>query len=404
MSVAVDFKLLFERFPGLYLILDAGLRVVAVTDKYCQAIRIGRQEIVGRHFSEIFPQDDSRPNADSVAETIVSLERTLKLRRADPMPIQRYDIALPQSEGGGFQERHWSAMNVPVLDDGGQVLWIIHRVHDVTKSVLNANSEKSMQRLAQEQDLVIQRLRAANEELAELDELRRGLLEMSRLNTISTMASALAHDVSQPLTAAKNYLSALRRSRATGSLDEQRMEEMIAKIALQIDRAGEIVQSLRTLMTAGTTVHRPHDVAAVLGEAVKLAGPILGQSKTELTLDIAAGLPAVTMDRIQIQQVIVSLVTNAVQAMEGLERRAIHIAARVEGAMLRVDVADTGAGMPGDVAELLFEPFGATKLLGSGLGLPISRQIIAAHNGTLTVEPNQPGGTVFTFTLPLDAA
>ena len=404
MSVAVDFKLLFERFPGLYLILDAGLRVVAVTDKYCQAIRIGRQEIVGRHFSEIFPQDDSRPNADSVAETIVSLERTLKLRRADPMPIQRYDIALPQSEGGGFQERHWSAMNVPVLDDGGQVLWIIHRVHDVTKSVLNANSEKSMQRLAQEQDLVIQRLRAANEELAELDELRRGLLEMSRLNTISTMASALAHDVSQPLTAAKNYLSALRRSRATGSLDEQRMEEMIAKIALQIDRAGEIVQSLRTLMTAGTTVHRPHDVAAVLGEAVKLAGPILGQSKTELTLDIAAGLPAVTMDRIQIQQVIVSLVTNAVQAMEGLERRAIHIAARAEGATLRVDVADTGAGMPGDVAELLFEPFGATKLLGSGLGLPISRQIIAAHNGTLTVEPNQPGGTVFTFTLPLDAA
>src|SRR5262249_41220283 len=149
----------------------------------------------------------------------------------------------------------------------------VQRVQDMTQSLREPETDESRGRIEREQNAIITRLRAVNEELAQLGSLRAELIQMSRLNTIAMMASALAHDVSQPLTAAGNYLSALRRGRRTQSLDEQKTEELLAKLSLQLDRAGDIVRGLRTFMAAGSTVHRLENVAEVIADAVKLAEP-----------------------------------------------------------------------------------------------------------------------------------
>ncbi len=399
MSPPIDFKLLFERAAGPFLILDPELNIVAASDSYCRATLVERDAVLGRNIFDVFPDDASRPQADGVANLRTSLDRVLRLRRPDAMATQRYDIRRPD---GGFDERYWNPMNLPVLGDDGQVRWIVHRVHDVTRSLRDPDSAVSQQRLARDQELVIRRLRDANEELAQLDGLRQGLLDMARLNTLSMLASALANDVSQPLTAAKNYLGALRRSRGLPVPDETRTEDLLAKVAVQVDRAGEIVKSLRSLMSAGSTVHRPENIAAVIAEAARLSQGALSAADAEFAVDVDPALPPVKVDRVQIQQLIVNLLSNAAQAVQGRDRRSVGIVARVRGRALSLEVSDTGPGLPQAVARRLAEPLAATKLLEFGLGLPICRQIAQEHGGTLSASPNDPQGTIIAITLPLD--
>ncbi len=248
---------------------------------------------------------------------------------------------------------------------------------------------------------MIRQLRAANEELAQLDALRRGLLEISRLNMLSMMVSALAHDVSQPLTAAKNYLSVLRRGRTTPGFDDAKVEQMLAKTAAQIDRASDIVKDLRALMAANATVHRSESIAAVVAEAARLSRDALAASDAELTIDVDPALPRAKIDRVKIQQLIVNLLINAAAALAGRERRSVRISAWTVGRAMRLEVADTGTGLPPDVAQRLAEPHSATRMLEFGLGLPISRQIVQEHGGEFSFAPNSPAGAVFAFTLPL---
>ena len=395
-SPSVDFKALFEKSPGFYLILDTDLRVVAATDAYCQAVRSTRENLLGLRIRDMFPNPEGNPGVDGFDKLQVSLERVLSLKRPDTMAIQRFDIRRPKREGGGFIEKYWSPRNVPILDVHGEVRWIVHRVYDVTSAVLDPDADESRRMLARTQTRMILELQRANDELAQLDGLRSGLLHMARLSTVAMMASALAHDVSQPLTAARNYLNALKR---VGTVADPKAEELIGKLGQQIERAGDIVKALRNQMAAGTTVHRPEDVASVVADAARLAEIALRRADARLTLAIAPGLPPVKMDRIQVQQVLVNLVTNAAEAVTGRATRAISIAVRLDGKDLLFEVADSGPGLPADVTQRLFEPFASTKLMGMGLGLPIARQIVSEHKGTMWVGPNRPEGTVVSFTL-----
>jgi anti-anti-sigma regulatory factor len=135
MSGAPDFRQLFERAPGLYLVLAPDLTIVAVTDAYLAATMTARAAIVGRGLFEIFPDNPDDAGATGVANLRASLARVLSGRRADTMAVQKYDIRRPEAEGGGFEERYWSPVNSPVLDPDGAVAFIIHRVEDVTAFV-----------------------------------------------------------------------------------------------------------------------------------------------------------------------------------------------------------------------------------------------------------------------------
>jgi two-component system sensor kinase FixL len=387
-----DYRLVFEKSSGCYLILDTALSVVAASDAYCRAVRKSRDSLLGRDMLDLAGADGASRDALQA-----SLARVLKNRRPDAMPVQRWDVVEPD---GKSIERHWSPLNVPLVE-GGQVRWIIHRVHDVTQSVHAPETAESERRMAREQDLIIARLRSANEELAQLDNLRQDMLGMSRANTIALTASALAHDMAQPLTAARNYLNALRRN--WPQIDDTRVLEVIGKISAQIDRTGEIVKGLRALMAAGATPHKPEAVSAMAGAAAKLAAQAFARADARLLIDIAPDLPDVAVDRTQILQLLVSLLENAAQATEGCTTREVRLAARLDGGTLCLAVADTGVGLPPEIAQLLAEPFAATRLIGSGLGLPIARQVAKLHDGTLMAAPNTPVGTIFTVTMPLKA-
>lgn len=127
-----DLKILFQSAPGLYLVLTPDLAIVAASDAYLAATKTVREEIVGRKLFDVFPDNPADPAASGVRNLRASLDRVLRDRTVDVMPIQKYDIRRPESEGGGFEERYWSPVNSPVFDEAGELAYIIHRVEDVT--------------------------------------------------------------------------------------------------------------------------------------------------------------------------------------------------------------------------------------------------------------------------------
>ncbi|HWA20684.1 MAG TPA: PAS domain S-box protein [Devosia sp.] len=155
-----DFEALFEATPNLYLVLDTALRIVGVNDAYCRATMTRREDILGRLLFDVFPDNPDETDATGVGNLRASLERVLSAGRPDMMPLQKYDIQRPASEGGGFEERYWSPLNTPVLDRAGKVRWIIHRVEDVTEYVM-------MERNGELSERTITQLREANETLAQ---------------------------------------------------------------------------------------------------------------------------------------------------------------------------------------------------------------------------------------------
>lgn len=237
-----------------------------------------------------------------------------------------------------------------------------------------------------------------------LQELQSELSHVSRVSEMGQMASALAHEINQPLTAASNYLQAARllRGRPDGD-DPVRLGQAIELAAAQVTRAAQILNRLRIFIRKGEPEQRAEDIGALVEEASAIA--LVGARERGVTvhLRIAANLPQVHVDKIQIQQVIVNLVRNAIEAMEHSPRRELSISAdRVPGAgQVVMRVMDTGPGLAPEVAERLFQPFVTTKAHGMGVGLSICRSIIAGHGGELTVQANPEGGTVFSFAVPL---
>ena len=151
-----DFRLLFQATPGLYLVLDPELRIVAVSDAYLRATMTKREEILGRGIFDVFPDNPDDPSATGVRNLRTSLERVLREKVPDAMAVQKYDIRRPESEGGAFEQRHWSPVNSPVLDLDKKVLYIIHRVEDVTEFVRIKQQGIANEKLAEDLGIAFQ--------------------------------------------------------------------------------------------------------------------------------------------------------------------------------------------------------------------------------------------------------
>jgi two-component system, LuxR family, sensor kinase FixL len=237
-----------------------------------------------------------------------------------------------------------------------------------------------------------------------LERLHQELLHVGRLSEMSQMGSTLAHELNQPLTAITNYLRAARRmAEASGLSGIDRLAEAMDKAVAQAQRAGDIIKHLRQFVEKRETERDYHDVNAVVEEASQLA--LVGASSSGVTVRIELSpVPmAALIDKIQIQQVVVNLVRNAIEAMAQSREKILTVVTRREGDYLAVTVSDTGPGPSRDVVERLFKPFVTTKEKGMGIGLSICRQIIEAHAGRIGIENPDTGGARFTFTLPLAA-
>lgn len=236
-----------------------------------------------------------------------------------------------------------------------------------------------------------------------LEDLQAELTYAYRLTAMGELASALAHEISQPFAAIATYVTTarwlLQRKPKQRSADVQ---DILDKASAQVMRAGEIIRHLREFVTRGESVKTVQRLSALVDEANGLAFVGARQAGVRVTIRAEATNDHVLADRIQIQQVIVNLMRNAVEAMNGSPKRELVLSTSpAAGGLVRLDVVDTGHGFSKEAPATLFEPFKTTKPTGMGVGLSISRSIIEAHGGKIWAEPNPRGGAIFSFTLPL---
>lgn len=231
--------------------------------------------------------------------------------------------------------------------------------------------------------------------------LQAELVHFSRLSSVGTMASALAHELNQPLTVVTNYLEAARD--LLDAPDEETMkmvQEALSEAAKQSVRAGQIVRKLRDYVSRGEVEKRPTDLVPLLGDAVALVQTEMSAETGAISVSVAESTPHVMIDPIQIQQVIINIVRNAIEAMGTQIDPKIKIRAMIGGnGMVLVTIEDNGPGIDREVSEHLFRPLASSKSTGMGLGLSICRTIVEAHGGTIEAMPAGDAGTRFAFTL-----
>jgi two-component system sensor kinase FixL len=235
-----------------------------------------------------------------------------------------------------------------------------------------------------------------------LQELQSELVHISRLSAMGEMASALAHELNQPLAAISNYMKGSRRLLAA-SADPNRPKIEIAmdRAAEQAQRAGQIIRRLRDFVARGESEKRVESIAKLIEESGALGLTGAREQGVSLRFELDHEHDLVLVDRVQIQQVLVNLFRNALEAMAGSEQRRLIASTRlVADDMIEVAVADTGSGFADGVESNLFQTFFTTKETGMGVGLSISRSIVEAHGGKMWAENNSSGGATFRFTLP----
>ena len=239
----------------------------------------------------------------------------------------------------------------------------------------------------------------------ELQQHQEKLAHISRLSTMGEMATGLAHEINQPLGAIVNYCFVGEQTLANAeSIDPEPLRELFHEMSGQALRAGEIIRRLRSLVGKRAPVRSRVDIAEPIQEVLHLLASDLRQSGVRLEQKIEPSIPGVWIDDVQIQQVLVNLIRNAIDAMSETQRelRSLTItASRGADDMVEVSVSDTGKGISSEAENQVFEAFFSTKAEGMGMGLAISRTILESHGGRLWLTPNADRGVTFRFTLPI---
>jgi two-component system sensor kinase FixL len=236
---------------------------------------------------------------------------------------------------------------------------------------------------------------------ARLQELQAELVHISRLTAMGEMASTLAHELNQPLAAIANYLKGARRILDNATAPSQPLvREALDKATEQSLRAGQIIHRLRNFVARGESERKSESLSKLLEEASALALVGAKDQGVRVRFDLDPGHDLVFVDKVQVQQVILNLIRNAIEAMAESARRQLVISSGpAPGGLVEISVADTGSGISPEISGQLFQPFITTKRHGMGVGLSISKTIIEAHGGRMWADANPGGGTIFHLTL-----
>jgi two-component system, LuxR family, sensor kinase FixL len=318
-------------------------------------------EMIGTPITRLFPED----RVDEEAEIMARIREGLA--------TEHYETVRLRKDGGHVDV---SVTVSPIRDSNGAVIGASKTVRDISE-----------RKLAE----------------ARLETLSAELSHVARVSEMGQVSAAIAHELNQPLTAVLNYTNVAKRLIAMSDpAAKAKSYEAVSKAGEQALRAGQIIRRLRDFVEKRESTRTLEDINAVTDDSLALG--LIGTRKTEITtiINFTDDLQLVLIDKVQIQQVLVNLLRNATEAMAQSERRELTVTTTaVNGDGVQVSVADTGCGVPDELAERLFRPFVTTKSSGMGIGLAISRSIVEAHGGRLTMVPNPGGGTIFQFILPV---
>ncbi|UCC83134.1 MAG: PAS domain S-box protein [Gemmatimonadota bacterium] len=250
---------------------------------------------------------------------------------------------------------------------------------------------------------IAERLRAEQLLLEREQELRQRLTHLTRVSILGEMASGIAHEVNQPLTAVATYAQACRRLLDAGMTDSTELLDVLQRISDEAQRAGDIIHHLKDLVRGREANRMESDINELIHDVERLASVDARLRGVTLRLELASDLPTVVVDRVQIQQVVLNLIRNGIDALKATDAEHKEVVVRSiagDSNEVQVAVSDNGTGLPENVEDSLFEPFFTTKEDGMGMGLSISRSIVTSHGGRLWFSRNPERGTTFFFTVP----
>ena len=406
-ALSPDYRVLFEKSPGLYLALDPQLFVIAASDNYLRATMTQRENIVGQHLFDVFSDSAAEVSESSARNLRSSLERTLRDRVVDVMAVQRYDIRTP---GGGLEERYWSQVNTPVLDPHNRIKYIIHGVEDVTEYVRRRRSRDSNIRLAdlhperigmeteillrsQELGVINQELKVANEELA----LRTAQLN-DALQTMETFTYSIAHDLRGPLRAMVVF-SSMVVEECSESLHAQGKDYLsrISDAARRMDRLVSdllVYGRLTHVEATSVPVSLDHALSKVLDD---LAAEIEAR-KAEI--EVERPLPVIMGSPVLLNHVLVNIIDNAIKFMPGGRFPRVRIrGSREREDCARLSISDNGIGIAPEYHVKIFDLFARlhkpSEYSGTGIGLALVKKAMDRMLGKVGLESTPGQGSCF---------
>ncbi len=332
-----------------------------VNDAYCRFFGRSREELIGRSFTELLPEE----------------ARTEALA---------YVRALMNNQQPGLYEHR-------VISGTGGIGW-----HEWNDRVIRNSDGKIIELQGIGRDIT--ELKRAKRDARER---RREVTHLTRVASLGELSGALAHELNQPLTAILSNAQAAQRILAKKVIDLPEVREILNDIVVDDNRASEVIRRLRVLFKKGEAQLQPTDVNEVTMEVLGLAHSELITHQVTGSYQLTPGLPPVQADRIQLQQVLLNLVVNACEAMGGTDPTARTLGVSTvlrDNGIVNIEITDRGSGVPRDAMDRLFEPFYTTKENGLGLGLSISRSIVASHGGRLWARNNPDRGATFVVELP----
>jgi signal transduction histidine kinase len=355
-SPVPDFRALFESAPGLYVVMTPTFQIVAASDGYLAATQTTRAAIVGRDFFEMFGDGPGACADGGARRVMASLQRVLSEGRPDVMPIEKLDVRWPSSRRAGLEERAWSRVNSPVLGPDGEVRYIVHRLEDVSKSI----------------------------------RLKEDFLAM------------LGHELRNPLAAIASATEILKRIGATAGLAGQSravIERQVRHLKRLVD---DLLDAARVEGGKVTLERRPVDLAEAVRQALSTVHGIGG---VQHAVEVDAEPTGVNVDPVRLEQILVSLLTNAVKFTPA--GRAIRVRVAAEGDTAVLIIEDEGIGMSAEILPHIFDLFfqgertAARTEGGLGIGLTLVKRLVEMHEGSVSASSDGPGrGAEFRIRLP----
>ncbi|HEY0030515.1 MAG TPA: ATP-binding protein [Bacteroidia bacterium] len=412
----INYKELFEKSPGLYLILQPDFSIVAVTDAYLKATKTKREDILGRGIFDVFPDNPQDLTSNGVSNLRASLTRVLDTGIIDVMAIQKYDIRKPESEGGGFEERFWSPLNSPVLDENNQVKMIIIRVEDVTNLI--KVKQKGLEQEEQNTDLrhltnkmgleITQQLKEISEANVALKEannlLQEKTKELERSNEeLGRFAETASHDIKAPFRGVGYNLEIIKR-RLQGKIDDPEIVACFESIASARERIAALLDDL--LNFAHVSQDKESFVSVNVEKVVRdvLRNLEFKIKKNNAKIIISNDLPNVKGVDSQIFQLFQNLIANAIKFHKN-ECPEIIISVKAKKGVAAFSIKDNGIGIDEKYFEKIFMVFERlhtqSEYAGTGLGLAICKRIVIRHGGKIWVKSEVGKGTTFYFTLQI---